>query len=387
MNAQATVDYKIIGLVVVVVVVVIGAAAFLMNPSSPTSTSTSTYTSTSTSTPSPTSSTTAAPAYATLQLDWLPGGNHLAYYVAKDRFWPEMGLNVDIIRGAGSGDTVQKAGTNTVDFGLAGFDAGVLARTTTSLPCVTIMAVMHRVDSGYLWLKDRDAGRGVISVDDLTTLQGKILGDPDYSITTLQLPAFLDLIGLPHDAITCMNLDPAVTLTSMLRGDIDFIGMVMGDAQGYSDQAALEGYETEQVFTADLGLVMVADTIWTSQKMINERSEVVTKFVQGLQEAFVWTLANRDEAATIMAQYVTGWTGRESDLLSQFNFSYMNTIGSLEDFTEHGIGYMPPDLMGSSVANAYVIHNIDAEWQMPSPTEIYTNQFLDSSISPTTYPW
>jgi ABC-type dipeptide/oligopeptide/nickel transport system ATPase component len=68
-----------------------------------------------------------APQKATIRLDWKAGAQHAPFYLAKARgFYKDEGLDVDIISGSGSSDTVKQVGSGTVDFGLV--DALVLVQ-------------------------------------------------------------------------------------------------------------------------------------------------------------------------------------------------------------------------------------------------------------------
>ena len=50
-----------------------------------------------------------APNRALLQLDWIPTGEHAAYFAGAARgFWREQGIELSLTRGYGSGDTVNK---------------------------------------------------------------------------------------------------------------------------------------------------------------------------------------------------------------------------------------------------------------------------------------
>ena len=44
-----------------------------------------------------------------MSLNWIPGGNHVGFYLAKEQgFYTAEGLDVEIQRGYGSGDTVKR---------------------------------------------------------------------------------------------------------------------------------------------------------------------------------------------------------------------------------------------------------------------------------------
>src|SRR5712691_13372002 len=72
-------------------------------------------------------------------LDWIPTGEHAAYYAGKARgLFEKEGINVRISRGYGSGDTVTKIATGAGDFGIADVSAVITARQRTGTPVKTI---------------------------------------------------------------------------------------------------------------------------------------------------------------------------------------------------------------------------------------------------------
>ncbi len=325
--------------------------------------------------------------HVTLQLDWLPEGFHLQYYAAKEKFWPAKGLDVSIVRGAGSGDTARKVGQGVAEFGVAGVDAGVYVRAVELLPIKSIGSSMLQTDAGYIWVRDRDAGRGAIDSNDLTTLEGKILGDPEWSITTLQLPAVEEALGIPLGGIVTVHMDPAATTPALIKGDCDIQGTTVGEIPRLVDTLQEEGMEADYFLTKDVGVTLLGDAIWTTDRMIANDPETVRKFVEGLQEGLVWTLQNVDEAATILGNNVTGWKGIEDVAAGDFIDTYRNTFPDISMWKEHGILYVPLDLIEGSLASTYVIYSIETDFQLSSASEIYTGEFVNPSIVPVSYPW
>src|ERR1700731_2044316 len=57
---------------------------------------------------------------AVLLLDWLPTGEHAAYFAGLQRgFFRDAGIDLSITRGYGSGDTVNKVAAGAAKFGVA----------------------------------------------------------------------------------------------------------------------------------------------------------------------------------------------------------------------------------------------------------------------------
>ena len=59
-------------------------------------------------------------AKATIRLDWKAGAQHAPFYYAKDKgYYTAEGIDLQIIPGSGSSDSVKQVGAKAVDFALA----------------------------------------------------------------------------------------------------------------------------------------------------------------------------------------------------------------------------------------------------------------------------
>jgi NitT/TauT family transport system substrate-binding protein len=77
-----------------------------------------------------------------LQLDWIPTGEHAAYFAGAARgAWREQGIDLSLTRGYGSGDTVNKVAAGTAAFGVADISAVMAARARQNTPVRAIMQI------------------------------------------------------------------------------------------------------------------------------------------------------------------------------------------------------------------------------------------------------
>src|SRR5216684_2413915 len=85
----------------------------------------------------------AAPAKASLRLDWKGGGQHAPFYLAKERgYYKDEGIDLDIISGSGSSDVVKQVGSKAVEFGVA--DALVLVQAAEQRVPLTAVAAYYQ---------------------------------------------------------------------------------------------------------------------------------------------------------------------------------------------------------------------------------------------------
>src|SRR5438552_13951459 len=84
------------------------------------------------------------PAKVKIRLDWKGGAQHAPFYLGKQRgYYSDEGLDLDVISGSGSSDTIKQVGSKAVEFGLV--DALVLVQGAQQrVPAKSIAAYYQR---------------------------------------------------------------------------------------------------------------------------------------------------------------------------------------------------------------------------------------------------
>ena len=89
-----------------------------------------------------------------LAVDWILNGTHAGYFIAQEKgFYKEKGLDVSISRGFGSGDTIKRVATGSVDFGIADTGAVIAARSNDDIPVRIVAMVYDKATLGLIYLK------------------------------------------------------------------------------------------------------------------------------------------------------------------------------------------------------------------------------------------
>src|SRR5262245_66046539 len=95
---------------------------------------------------------TAAKPY-TLILDFVPTGEYVPHYTALEKGWyREEGLDVKIVRGQGSADTVKRIAAGQGDVGIAAISTVIAARATTDAK-VSAIALSYRRQHHAIFLR------------------------------------------------------------------------------------------------------------------------------------------------------------------------------------------------------------------------------------------
>src|SRR6185437_9037831 len=79
----------------------------------------------------------------TLRLDWKPGGQHVPFYYGKDLgYYAAEGIDLTILAGSGSSDSVKQLGAGAVDIAMV--DALVLTQAAEQKVPVKSVAVYYQ---------------------------------------------------------------------------------------------------------------------------------------------------------------------------------------------------------------------------------------------------
>jgi len=131
----------------------------------------------------------------TFILDFLPYGEYTPYFTALEKGWyKEEGLDVKILRGAGSGDTVKRIAAGQGDAGSADFSPVVAARANedTKVKSIAVyfretwLSIFVRTDSGINSPKD---------------LEGKTISTTPGNAHHVLWPLYAQLAGLNGDSV------------------------------------------------------------------------------------------------------------------------------------------------------------------------------------------
>ncbi|MBK9923653.1 MAG: ABC transporter substrate-binding protein [Anaerolineales bacterium] len=147
-----------------------------------------------------------------LRLNWQPGAEHVAYYLASEKgYYKDAGMNVEIIVGSGSGDSVKLLATGDVDFSLAA-GANVIQGVSSGMP-IKVIGVIYQDDPTSFTVLD---GKGITKLEDLI---GKKIGVALNSSTYPEYLALLKRNGIDQSQVTEVPVNFGIE--PLLTGQID----------------------------------------------------------------------------------------------------------------------------------------------------------------------
>lgn len=226
-----------------------------------------------------------------LQLDWSPGSEHAFVYFGKHRqFFADEGLDLEIIPGSGSTASANMTSAKVVDFALCSGETVVQARSAADPRLIKAIAVFYPNTPTVIYsLKSKN----IVQPRDL---YGKRLGIIKGSSAYRNYLAFVRKVGLDRSRIT------EVSTTGDIREMIppnDRLDAMVQFAFQQPLRLRLLGHEVNEIRLSDYGFRVYGQALITNIDNIERRADLVRRFTRALQESYIETIKDPEEALRV----------------------------------------------------------------------------------------
>jgi NitT/TauT family transport system substrate-binding protein len=296
-------------------------------------------------------------------LPWIPHGGYAFLFAAKKLgIWGNRGLNVQVDRGYGSGETCKRVALGQYDYGLADF-ATMVKLADDGLPLVCVAMVAHVSQLGILSLKESNITKP-------KELEGKTLGTTAGSADYALWPAFVAATGIDAQKVNINIVGPELRLRLLTEKKLDAIGSVYGsDAPIFLSR----GIPYNLMLHAKYGLEMYSNAIITHRDRLKNNPEQVQALVDGALEGLKYSFLDPEKTTDIHLEMVKEYDGASSDRSFVKYGVLINTATSLAPYLEQqGLGYMENKLVAATQDKIVKYLGVKAE---QDPSALYTNQF------------
>jgi NitT/TauT family transport system substrate-binding protein len=232
----------------------------------------------------------------TLRLKWFHQAQFAGFYVAKEReFYKSAGLNVDIQPGGPDFPAIQMVTGGNEQFGVTGADQILIARSK-GVPVVALAVIFRRNPFVLFSL----AKSGIKAPADYV---GKNIGVKIGGNEELIYRAVLAKAGV--DKAKLNEIPVKFDISPLLAGTVDvWPGYLINEVLAAKEK----GFDVNVVSPPDYGIDLYADTLFTTEKMLQEKPDVVRKFVTATLKGWFAAIAAPEEAAQITVKYGTKLT-------------------------------------------------------------------------------
>lgn len=272
----------------------------------------------------------------TVQLDYVVRGNHAMFFVAKKKgYFEKQGIDVTAIqRGTGSPNAMRLVGNGNADFGFGDLPTLAVARSQ-DVPVVALSAVNQHSPLGMLALSSKH------KLAKPQDLKGLNIGVQPSGSTYVFLKAFLAVNKMTMDDIKQSTVNPPYE-NYLLLGRVDAVPGYI-DAEVPELEAKAGGPGSLSIMQgSDFGYTVYGSGLFTSEKMIAEKSDLVQRFVNAYTQAFADVIKSPQEAADIIAEMNPEYASKKDVLVKQIEADVNHTFFS-PDTKANGIGWMTKD--------------------------------------------
>ncbi len=278
----------------------------------------------------------ADPDKVSVQLDWVPRGDHAIFFVGKEKgFFAKHGIDVtDIRKGTGSPDAMRLVANGNADFGFGDFPTLAVARSQ-DVPVVALSAVNQQSPLAMVSLAK------TVKLTKPSDLKGLSVGIHPAGSTYIFFKSFLAANGLSEKDMTISSVAPPYESYLLLGRVQVIVGYIDAEVPELEAKAG-GGGSLSIMLGADYGWKAYGSGLFASEKSIKDKPDLVGRFVKAYTEAFDDVIAHPDEAAAITAKAAPGYAGKADVLLAQLKADVASTFTS-PDTKAHGLGWMTKD--------------------------------------------
>ena len=298
-----------------------------------------------------------------VQLDWILGGKHVPFFVARDRgYFKGKGLEVRLLEGRGSLQPAQSVDTKQADYGYGDLVTAieVMAKGGKNRAIGTGMVFQG---GGYIFLEES----GIKVPKDL---EGKSFGTTPGDFGQVLLPALGAAAGFDHTKVIIKNIDAAVRTPAFFERKIDFLAGARGSSvPRMAIVAKRQNKKIGYLFFKDMGINSYGHVIQVHEERIKSNPDQIQRFMAALMDAWDWSIKNPQQALEV---FMTANPEKDREITLA---EMQDGLGDIQDpeTKQFGLGYMKEAMMKRSVelANKYAGLEKPVNYQT-----IYTNQFI-----------
>lgn len=251
----------------------------------------------------------------TLRLNWRFKGEFVPFFMAQEKgFFADYGLNVEVLEGNGSTNTMQTVAQGQDDFGITS-TVEPTQGVGEGMPITMIASYMNR--SPIMIASHSDT-----PVEEPKDLEGKSIAMAIASTFTNVFPHFLETNGVDGSFVELVQVEASARNGLFLNEEVDAVAIFSTNEYPIFEKEL--GIELTPLFLADYGFDLAGLTVIGNDRFLNENPNTTARFLAAIDEAFEYTFSNKEEAVELSAKLFPDAVDKEVTLMQ---------LGLLEEIT------------------------------------------------------
>jgi len=301
-----------------------------------------------------------------LLLDWKAGAEHaFVYYGLKKNFFADEGIDLEIIAGEGSSDSVTQINGKAVDFALCAGETALLAVAAQQPRPVKMLACFYWTTPTEIFSIDT---KSIVKPEDL---YGKRLGVVKGSSGYRNYLAFARSVGLDRSRIK--EVPCTGDVREMLGENAEIDALVQFFYQEPL-QLKLAGYKLHEIRFDAAGIQVYGQGLITHEDTLQNHT-LIKGMTRAIQRSWQATLVNPDAVVDVFLALHPG---------PSETYSYAK-IKEVVGFVKEGMTRANVKVIGEQTATGWIsTYQYLRDQQMLQrtidPEVVWTNDYLDRSI-------
>lgn len=296
-----------------------------------------------------------------IALDWIIGGRHAPWLVAVEKgYYADEGLDVEVLRGFGNANTVQRVVTGEVQFAYTDFPTSILARAEGS-KVKTIAMILARNPQTFFSLKKT----GITKPKDL---EGRTIVSNAGSASPKLFPLFAEINGVDATKVKWVTVEPAAKAAMLISGSADVVEYFLMQRPLLEREAAtLGGINT--MHWADYGFQLYSNGVAVTEDYLARNGDLVRRFLRATVKGFQRTFEDPNEAVTLIRKSHPTLDPE----VTRVEVDILKNLVLTDDAKTHGIGYMDEAKAKTARDIMSRVYGLKAPVQT---ADLFTNDYL-----------
>jgi NitT/TauT family transport system substrate-binding protein len=298
-----------------------------------------------------------------LAVDFVIQGQQSPFVLAAGGgYFARAGVNVQVDRGYGSGDSIVKVASGAYDMAFA--DIGAMIQFDLKQGAPKVISVFQVFDAAPMLIMSLKKS----NITKPSDLAGKRVASPPGASSRVMFPLFASVNHLDLDSIKWIDVTPQLRETLLVQGQADATTALITDIPGLKPLGLTENDISLMRFK-DFGISLYGHCILTTPAFLAKNPDTVRKVVKGYAEALKAAIA--DPGVSIAALKNRESLIDEGVERARLELVINNAIVT-DEVKQNGLGTVNPERMKQTVemiAQSFKLTPLEA-------TSLYRTDFM-----------